>query len=85
MKLWIKAYKNDKLFINELIVNSQPLDCAHLGSALTEFCDKFDLPTPIITETNVYNLNNFNHTKFTQRDFLEKIAFDYMEIGNIPK
>jgi len=85
MKLWIKVYKKEKLFINEVISNNQPLDCPRLTWALTELCDKFDLPTPIVTETNVYNLKEFNHTKFIQRDFLEKINFDYMEIGNIPK
>lgn len=85
MKLWIKAFKKDKLIINELLTNSLQLNCANLTSALMELCDKHDLPTPIVTENNLCNLNAFNHTKFTQRDFLEKIAFDYMEISNIPK
>lgn len=85
MKLWIRCFKKDKLILNELLTNSHPLTCYNLGTALTELCDKFDLPSPIVTETNVNNLNTFNHTKFKQSDFLEKIDFDFLEIGNIPK
>ena len=75
----------EKIILNELIVDSAPLSVANLSAALRDVCDKKDLPCPIITETNLNNLINFNHTKFKQSDFLEKISFDYLEIGNIPK
>ncbi len=85
MKLWVRAFKHEKIILNELIVDSAPLSVANLSAALRDVCDKKDLPCPIITETNLNNLINFNHTKFKQSDFLEKINFDYLEIGNIPK
>jgi hypothetical protein len=81
MKLWIKAYKNEKLILNVLKTDNQPLTEDGLDTLLRETCDKHDLPMPIITETNIKNLIAFNHTKFKQCDFLEKIHFDYMEIS----
>jgi len=85
MTLWMKAFFKDKIVLNELISNNTPLNAITLGNALSELMDKHDLPNPIVTQINVDNLNNFNHLKFTQRDFLEKIPFDYMEVSNIPK
>lgn len=68
-----------------MIVDGTPLSVESLNAALRDVCDKKDLPSPLITETNLLNLIKFNHTKFKQADFLEKINFDYLEIGNIPK
>ena len=81
MKLWIKAFKNEKIILNVLKTDDLTLSAERLDTLLREICDKHDLPIPIITQTNAKNLLAFNHTKFKQCDFLEKINFDYMEIS----
>ena len=85
MKIWIKTFKNEKIRLNHLVNDAAPLTVDNLCAVLTEVCDKYDLPTPVITANNVENLQNFNHTKLKQADFLEKINFDFMEITKILK
>ena len=85
MKLWIRAKNNEKLVLNQLVQNDKPITVENLTIVLMDLCDKFDMPTPVVTQNNVDNLAEFNYTRFKQRDFLEKISFDYLEISNIPK
>ncbi len=81
MKFWVKAYNNEKLILNILEIDTQPITAVWLEALLRQLCDEHDLPTPIVTEINAKNLISFNHTQFKQCDFLESINFDYLEVS----
>jgi len=44
-----------------------------------------DIPTPIITKVNLNHLEMFNNTRFKERDFVEKIDFDILDIEAVPE
>lgn len=45
--------------------------------SLQNVCEKMDIPTPVLTDTNYKNIEEFNFLKFLPSDFVESVDFDY--------
>ena len=48
--------------------------------ALEEVCYQFNLSKPIWLDSNIQDFKRYDKTRFTQDNFIESIAFDYLEI-----
>ena len=43
-------------------------------------CEQMDIPTPVATSVNWRHYVMFNNTRFKERDFVEHIDFDMLEL-----
>lgn len=48
--------------------------------ALDEACYRFDLPRPVWLDKTISEFKRHSKARFTQDNFMEEIAFDYLEI-----
>lgn len=48
-------------------------------------CQALDLSRPVMLEKHVRELDQFSHTVFRQRDFMEPVSFDRFEIEIFPE
>ena len=79
MKIWVKTILGEK--ITRSLLHEQPLICeSNFDQTLCDVCQALDLPTPLVTPTNLRHFFAFNHVKFKPRDFVESVDFDYMEL-----
>ena len=80
-RLWGKLYKNNKMIADLTVENPSEDTRTHkVFSAITEICLHFDLSEPIWLNTNITEFKRRSRTRFTQDNFIEAIAFDFMEI-----
>lgn len=49
-------------------------------AGLHEFCMEFDLQEPIWLDKNIVEFKRVDKTRFYQDNFIEQIAFDFLEI-----
>ena len=79
MKIWAKTVLGEK--ITRSLLHEQTLICeSNFDQTLYEICQQLDLPSPLVTPTNLRHFFAFNHVKFKPRDFVESVDFDYMEL-----
>lgn len=80
-RLWGKLYKNNKMIADLTVENPSEDTRTHkVFSAITEICLHFDLSEPIWLNTNITEFKRRSRTRFTQDNFIEAVAFDFMEI-----
>ena len=80
-RLWGKLYKNNKMIADLTVENPSEDTRTHkVFSAITEICLHFDLSEPIWLNTNITEFKRRSRTRFSQDNFIEAVAFDFMEI-----
>ena len=80
-RLWAKEFKNNRMIRDTVIENASDDTRTHkVFHAIEEICYQFDLGKPIWLDSTVQDFKRHDKTRFTQDNFIETIAFDYLEI-----
>lgn len=80
-RLWVKEIKDNHLIQDITIENSREDTRTHkIFQALEDACYAFDLAKPIWLDSNIEEFKRLAKTRFNQDNFIETIAFDYLEI-----
>ncbi len=85
MKIWAKTIRDEKIS-RDLIYEYQHIDSLDdFIFAMQEICGQMDIPTPVCTRVNFTHFAMFNNTRFKERDFVESINFDILDIEAVPE
>lgn len=80
-RLWAKQWKNNRMIQDAVICRETEDTRTHkIFGAVTEVCDDWDLCKPIWLDANIEEFKRIGKTRFSQDNFIEDIAFDYLEI-----
>lgn len=80
-RLWAKIIKDNRLIRDTVICNDAQESRTHkVFTALDDICYEFDLGKPIWLEATVQEFKRHDNARFSQDNFMEPIAFDYLEI-----
>lgn len=82
MKIWVKLMQNEKI-VKDTVVECNAETVQALHYSLADICDKLNCPTPLVTQTDLSNLHNFNFIKYYPKDFVDNIYFDVLEVVRI--
>lgn len=85
MKIWAKTVLGEKITRDVLYEYENISNEDDFVAALQEICGLMDVPTPIATRVNFTHFVMFNNTRFKERDFVEKIDFDLLELEAVPE
>lgn len=81
-RLWAKIFKDNRMLKDTVIVNEE-IDASRtqkIFRALDEICYEFDLSKPLWLDSTISEFKKHDKVRFTQDNFIEPIAFDYLEI-----
>lgn len=81
-RLWGKIFKNNKMLKDTVILYTEK-DISRtqkIFRALDDICYEFDLSKPIWLDSTISDFKKYDKVRFTQDNFMETIAFDYLEI-----
>ena len=77
-RIWAKIMKEGKIQRQFVYENDEEkLTYSHFLQYL------FDICTPVLLKTHIFNFAKFNHVRFLPRDFVEPVDFDYLLLENI--
>ena len=80
-RLWGKIFKDNRMLQDTVVVDDSIDTRTHkIFRALETICYQFDLGKPIWLDATVKDFKQHDRTRFTQDNFMEPIAFDYLEI-----
>lgn len=80
-RLWAKIFQDNHLLKDTVICDESNDTRTHkIFHALDEVCYQFDLGKPIWLESTIQEFKRHSKTRFYQDNFIENIAFDYLEI-----
>ena len=81
MRIWGKMMKDNKLIKDTVVelYDTEMTRTKKVYRALEQMCETFDLATPIWLEQNKQDFIRHARTRFTQDNFIESIAFDYLD------
>ena len=84
-KLWAKTIRHGKLLSDLVIENDQEglSRTQKIFAALETACGSFDLSVPIWLDSNISEFKGTSRTRFTQDNFFDAIAIDFLEISVI--
>ena len=83
MKVWAKLLIDGKNIKDTVIENKLPLTFANYEILLREIAYTLDIPTPLTMKIYYNHFKQFNTHKFNEKDFVESIDFEYLELENI--
>lgn len=81
-KLWAKIYQSGKL-LKDMVVENDDFGINRtkkVFDAIDAVCYEYDLGKPIWLESNVAEFKKLSKTRFLRDNFVEEIAFDFLEI-----
>lgn len=84
MKVWAKTVAEEKITRSILYEYEHCSDLDGFISVLHGICEQMDIPTPVATRVNFNHFVMFNNTRFKERDFIEHIDFDMLELESVP-
>jgi hypothetical protein len=87
MRIWAKTIQNQRIqseVVREFSL-ARPSDIQGWMPVLHELCQALDLSRPVVLEKHVRELDQFSHTAFKPRDFMEPVLFDRFEIEIFPE
>ena len=75
-RLWARIIRKHR------IARQATAECAweDAGSALTEMCREFDIPSPLWLDKHDREFREFRRTHFLPEHFMEEVSFDRLEI-----
>lgn len=81
-RIWGKLYKDNHLLKDSVYENpdTEQSRTNKIFAGLHEFCMEFDLQEPIWLDKNIVEFKRVDKTRFYQDNFIEQIAFDFLEI-----
>lgn len=80
-RLWARTFKDNHMLQDACISDAGADTRTHkIFRALDEVCVRFDLPRPIWLDKTISDFKRHDKVRFTQDNFVEEIAFDYLEI-----
>ena len=80
-RLWAKEFSDNWMLCDMTVENEKEDTRTHkIFQALDDVCYAFDLGKPIWLDANIREFQRHAKTRFTQDNFVEQIAFDYLEI-----
>lgn len=80
-RLWAKEIKDNRMLRDMTVEDASDETRTHkVFGALENACMAFDLEKPIWLDANVNEFQSLAKTRFSQDNFIETIAFDYLEI-----
>ncbi len=77
LKVWAKIVTDHKVKHSAVVA----LDPTDFYNGIIAIAEALKIPTPIITQSQIDNFIAFNILKLKQRDFIEHIPFDYLELN----
>lgn len=81
MRIWFKMMKGNHLVNDTTITDaSKETRTKKIFEAMDVVCLEFDLGKPIWLDANVAEFKRHSKTRFSQDNFIEQIAFDYLEM-----
>lgn len=63
----------------------RPTEAEEWGGVLSELCKPLDLSRPVVLQKHANELERFGTTSFSERDFMESIDFDRLELEIYPE
>ncbi|MCM1289233.1 MAG: hypothetical protein NC132_01040 [Corallococcus sp.] len=85
MKLWAKTVVEDKITRDVVFEYSSTENEDEFIAVLQDVCGLLDIPTPVATSVNFHHFVMFNNTRFKERDFVESIDFDVLDLEAVPE
>ena len=85
MKVWAKTILDEKITRDLIYEYSSIANEDEFVFTLQEICGQMDIPTPVATRVNFTHFVMFNNTRFKERDFVEHIDFDVLDLEAIPE
>lgn len=81
-RLWAKLVKDNRLLKDTVICNEDPElnRTRKIYKAIEESCGEFDLAQPVWLDSTIREFQQHDKCRFTKDNFMEEIAFDYLEI-----
>lgn len=81
MRIWFKIFKDNHLLQDTVITDDSNDTRTHkIFHALDKVCYEFDLSKPIWLDATVAEFKRHDKARFYQDNFVEQIAFDFLEI-----
>lgn len=80
MKIWAKIIKGEHITQSTMYEIKGFFDLKKLLDYLTDICQGFDIPRPLVLNKHFRQFHNFNHTIFKPEDFVESVDFDHFTI-----
>ncbi len=81
-RMWGKIWKENHL-VKDTVICMTDYSMSRtqmVFGALEEICYQFDLGQPLWLESNIRAFKQHDKTRFSSDNFVEEIAFDYLEI-----
>ncbi|MCI9079301.1 MAG: hypothetical protein HFH68_10325 [Lachnospiraceae bacterium] len=81
-RLWAKEF-NDNRLIRDITISDMAEDKSRtkkVFDAVDEVCYEFDLSRPVWLEKNINEFKSRSKTRFYKDNFIESVAFDFIEI-----
>ena len=81
-RLWAKLWKENHLIRDIVIENDDPdlNRTRKIFAAIDSVCYEFDLSKPLWLDSTVREFQTHDKARFYQDNFVDAIAFDYLEI-----
>ncbi len=80
-RLWGKIFQDNRMLRDTVICDTTEDTRTHkIFNALDEICYEFDLSKPIWLDTNIAEFKRHDKTRFYSDNFVDSIAFDFLEI-----
>ena len=80
-KLWAKLFHANHLLADHVYSDDSDLNRTRkIFRGLEEACREFDLQVPIWLDKNIQDFQRISKTRFGRDNFIEPIAFDWLEI-----
>ena len=80
-RLWAKEFKDNRM-LRDIVIedNTQETRTHKVYNSIEKISYAFDLGNPLWLDKNIKEFKRHDKTRFTQDNFIEPIAFDYLEI-----
>lgn len=80
-RLWARTFKDAHMLMDTTIEDCSSDTRTHkVFHALEKTVLAFDLSTPVWLDKNISEFRRHSKTRFYQDNFMDEIAFDYLEI-----
>lgn len=80
-RIWAKIFKDNRMLKDTVICDDSDDTRTHkVFHTLDEICYQFDLGKPMWLDVTVQDFKKHSKARFTADNFVEQIAFDFLEI-----
>ena len=81
MRIWFKEWKENRMLRDFVACEENDDTRTHkIFHALEQACYEFDLSRPLWLDSNIAEFKRHAKTRFSRDNFVDSIAFDYLEM-----